>query len=124
MSWPAPDTSGSRTRGTSQTDRQKASLSFLETLNLKIHRAYLLKESFRDFWQSTTRDAATKFMVHWFGLAMESKIKPIQDFALLLKRHEENILSYVDVPISNGTVEGLNNKAKFISHRATDGPVK
>ena len=100
------------------TDRQKASLSFLETLNLKIHRAYLLKESFRDFWQSTSKEVARKFMDQWFTWAMESKIKPIQDFAFLLKRHEEGILTYFDMPISNGAVEGLNNKAKVISHRA------
>jgi transposase len=100
------------------TDRQKTSLGFLETLNLKIHRAYLLKESFRDFWQSTGKELAKKFVDNWFTLAMESKIKPMQDFALLLKRHEENILSYFDMPISNGAVEGLNNKAKVISHRA------
>jgi transposase len=100
------------------TDKQKASLSFLETLNLNIHRAYLLKESFRDFWQSTSKEIARKFMEQWFTWAMESKIKPMQDFALLLKRHEDNILTYFDMPISNGVVEGLNNKAKVISHRA------
>jgi len=87
-------------------------------LNLKIHRAYLLKESFRDFWQSTSKEIARKFMAQWFSWAMESKIKPMQDFALLLKRHEEGILTYFDMPISNGAVEGLNNKAKVISHRA------
>ena len=100
------------------TDKQKSSLSFLETLNLTIHRAYLLKESFRDFWQSDSRGTAIKFLGQWFTWAMESKIKPMQDFALLLKRHEENILTYFDMPISNGAVEGLNNKAKVISHRA------
>lgn len=100
------------------TDKQKSSLGFLETLNLTIHRAYLLKESFRDFWQSDTREIANKFLGQWFTWAMESKIKPMQDFALLLKRHEDNILSYFDMPISNGAVEGLNNKAKVISHRA------
>jgi len=100
------------------TDKQKASLSFLETLNLNINRAYLLKESFRDFWQSATKEVATRFMNQWSTWAMESKIKPMQDFALLLKRHEDNILTYFDMPISNGAVEGLNNKAKVISHRA------
>jgi transposase len=100
------------------TDKQKSSLSFLETLNLNIHRAYLLKESFRDFWQSDSRETAVKFLGQWFTWAMESKIKPMQDFALLLKRHEENVLTYFDLPISNGAVEGLNNKAKVISHRA------
>jgi len=49
---------------------------------------------------------------------MESKIIPMQDFALLLKRHEENILSCYVIPISNGAVEGFNNKSKIISHRA------
>ncbi len=81
----------------------------LETLNLKIHRAYLLKETFRDFWPSATKEVASRFMDQWFSWAMESKIKPMQDFALLLKRHEENILSYFNMPISNGAVEGLNN---------------
>lgn len=100
------------------TDKQKNSLSFLETLNLNIHRAYLLKESFRDFWQSDSKETAVKFLGQWFKWAMESKIKPMQDFALLLIRHEENILTYFDMPISNGAVEGLNNKAKVISHRA------
>jgi transposase len=100
------------------TDRQKSSLSFLETLNLTIHRAYLLKESFRDFWQSATKDLATKFISHWCSMANESKIKPMEDVAKLLRRHETNIVTYFDMPISNGIVEGLNNKAKVISHRA------
>ncbi len=100
------------------TDKQKASLGFLETLNLNIHRAYLLKESFRDFWQSTTRQLAKRFLDQWFIWSIESRIKPMQEFGILLKRHEENILTYFDMPISNGAVEGLNNKAKIISHRA------
>jgi len=100
------------------TDRQKASLDCLEKLNLTIYRAYLLKESFRDFWQSTSKEVATKFLSQWCEWADESEIKPMQDVADLLRRHEENILTYFDMPISNGIVEGLNNKAKVISHRA------
>jgi transposase len=100
------------------TDRQKASLDNLEKLNLTIHRAYLLKESFRDFWQSATKEVATKFLGQWCSWADESMIKPMQEVAKLLRRHEENILTYFDMPISNGIVEGLNNKAKVISHRA------
>ena len=51
-------------------------------------------------------------------MADESKIKPMEEVARLLKRHETNIVTYFDMPISNGIVEGLNNKAKVISHRA------
>lgn len=100
------------------TDRQKVSLDSLEKLNLTIHRAYLLKESFRDFWQSATKEVATKFLGQWCSWADESEIKPMQEVSNLLRRHEENILTYFDMPISNGIVEGLNNKAKVISHRA------
>lgn len=100
------------------TDRQKASLSYLETLNLTIHRAYLLKESFRDFWQSTAKEVAAKYLEQWYSRADETEIKPMQEVANLLRRHEENILTYFDMPISNGITEGLNNKAKVISHRA------
>jgi transposase len=100
------------------TDKQKTTLSHLETLNLTIHRAYLLKESFRDFWQSTTKEVAAKYLEQWYSWADESAIKPMQDVARLLRKHEENILTYFDMPISNGIAEGLNNKAKVISHRA------
>jgi transposase len=100
------------------TDKQKTTLSHLETLNLSIHRAYLLKESFRDFWQSTTKEIAAKYLEQWYSWADESAIKPMQEVARLLRKHEENILTYFDMPISNGIAEGLNNKAKVISHRA------
>jgi transposase len=42
----------------------------------------------------------------------------MRDFAWLLRRHEKNILTYLTLPIDNGSVEGLNNKAKVVSHQA------
>ena len=36
----------------------------------------------------------------------------------MLRRHEKDILNYFRMPIDNGTVEGLNNKAKLIIHKA------
>lgn len=100
------------------TDGQKASLGILEKLNLTIHRAYLLKESFRDFWQSPTKEVAAKYLQQWYSWADESEIKPMQEVAKLIRRHKDNILTYFGMPISNGIAEGLNNKAKVISHRA------
>jgi transposase len=99
-------------------DDQKARLSALEKLNLKINRAYLLKEAFRDFWSYTKPAWATKYLQQWFWWATHSRLKPMRDFAWLVRGHEENILSYFHLPIDNGSVEGLNNKAKVVSHRA------
>ena len=36
----------------------------------------------------------------------------------MLRRYQEDILNYFRVPIHNGTVEGLNNKAKFVIRKA------
>ena len=57
-------------------------------------------------------------LTHIGILATHSRLAPIRDFAWMLRRHEEGILSYFKMPIDNGTTEGLNNKAKLIVHRA------
>jgi transposase len=100
------------------TDKQKTRLSTLEQLNLKINRAYLLKEAFRNFWSYSKPGWASKYLKKWFWWATHSRLESMRDFAWLVRRHEKNILSYFKVPIHNGSVEGLNNKAKVISHKA------
>ena len=100
------------------TDKQKQRLSYLETLNLKINRAYILKENFRDIWTYTNRADAKKFLDHWFWLATHSRIQPMRKFAWLIRNHEDGVLAYFDLPIDNGAVEAMNNNAKAVSHRA------
>jgi hypothetical protein len=55
---------------------------------------------------------AEKLLGQWCAWADESMIKTMKEIAKLLRRHEENILTYFDMPISNGIVEGLNNKGE------------
>ena len=100
------------------TDNQKVRLSDLEKLNLKINRAYLLKEAFRKFWDYSYSAWAKKYLNQWFWWATHSRLKPMRDFAWMIRRHQDDILNYFKVLIDNGAVEGLNNKAKAISHRA------
>lgn len=100
------------------TDKQKVRLSDLEKLNLKINRAYILKEAFRKFWDYSYPEWANKYLNQWFWWATHSRLKPMRDFAWMVRRHQSDILNYFKVPIDNGAVEGLNNKAKTISHRA------
>ena len=100
------------------TPKQRAKLSHLEQMNLKINRAYLLKERFRDFWCYKTNPWARKYFKQWFWWATHSRLKPIREFAWMIRRHEEHILSWFHMPINNGSVEGLNNKAKVISRKA------
>ena len=100
------------------TEKQKGRLSELEKLNLKINRAYLLKESFRKFWDYRNPVWAKHYLDKWFWWATHSRLQPIRDFAWMLRRRQDDLLNYFNAPIDNGTVEGLNNKAKIISHKA------
>lgn len=99
------------------TDKQRARLGHLEKLNLRCHRAYLLKESFREFFEYQHKGWAARFLKKWFWWATHSRLKPMRDFAWTLRRHEEDILNYFEMKIDNGAVEGMNNKAKVVSHR-------
>jgi transposase len=93
-------------------------LSDLEKLNLKINRAYILKEAFRCFWDYTYRRNAEKYLDWWLWRATHSRLEPMRDFAWMIKRHKEEILNYFNVPITNASVEGMNRKAKVVSQRA------
>ena len=100
------------------TENQALRLGELERLNLKINRAYLLKELFRYFWDYHRAGWAKKYLKKWFWWATHSRLAPMRDFAWMVRRHEDDILNYFRMPIDNGTVEGLNNKAKVVIHKA------
>jgi len=100
------------------TEGQRARLSELEKLNLKVNRAYLLKEAFRRFWDYTYRGNAERYLDDWLWWATHSRLEPMRDFAWMIMRHKEEILNYFKVPITNASVEGMNRKAKVVSQRA------
>lgn len=100
------------------TPNQRQRLGLLEKMNLKVNRAYLLKEAFRQLWTYQSKTWARKFLRKWFWWATHSRLNPIRDFAWLLRRHQDDILSWFNCPIDNGAVEAMNNNAKAISHRA------
>jgi transposase len=100
------------------TPKQKSRLGALVKLNLKVNRAYVLKELFRDFYRYRVKGWAARYLNKWFWWATHSRLKPMRDFAWLLRDHERHILAWHDCRINNGAVEALNNVAKAISHRS------
>ena len=100
------------------TPKQQQRLGYLEKLNLRTNRAYLLKEAFREFWNYQSPGWAKRYLRKWFWWATHSRLGPMRDFAWMLRRHQEGILSYFKSRIDNGAVEGMNRKAKVVSQRA------
>jgi len=97
---------------------QRASFARLKDLNLKVSRAWAIKELFSELWNYSYEGSARKFFKKWFGWASRSRLKPIIAVAKMLKRHFENIITYLRHPITNAVTEGLNSKIQAIKANA------
>ncbi len=102
-------------RSENLTTPQKGRLKELLRYNLKSVRAYLLKEDFQQLWTYQSAIWAGKFLDAWCTATLRSRIEPMKEIARMCRRHRELILNWFKAKgrISNGIVEGLNNKAKL-----------
>lgn len=98
------------------TDRQRNKLDDLLRYNLRSIRAYLLKEDFQQFWNYVSPGWAEKFLEIWCRRTMKSRLEPMKKIARMLRRYKPEILNYFRArkQISQGCVEGLNNKVKLV----------
>jgi len=101
-------------------EHQLAKLKDILKYNLKTTKAYLLRESFQKFWEYESPAWAKKFLSRWTFIAMRSQIKPVKGVAKMLRRHEGLILNWFRTKkrLSNGIVEGFNNKAKLTMRKS------
>lgn len=97
---------------------QRTRLSALLRLNAPIVRAYLLKEDLRRFWRYRAPHWAQAHLDHWLWRAAHSRLLPFKKVVATLRTHRAGILAWTRLRISNGALEGMNNKVKVISHRA------
>jgi transposase len=100
------------------TDQQKERLSTLVRWNSPLVRAWYLKEAFQLFWFYKQAVRAAAHLTKWIRSAMRSKLEPFKKFAQMLRSHLDGILPWTNIRVSNGAVEGMNNKIKSISHRS------
>jgi transposase len=97
---------------------QRERLSTLVRWNSPLVRAWYLKESFQLFWTYKQPWRAQQHLLKWMNAAMRSKLEPFQKFVSMLCSHLDGVLAWTKARVSNGAVEGMNNKIKSISHRS------
>src|SRR5215813_4538837 len=100
------------------TEPQQALFNELKDKGLKIARAWSIKEMFSVLWQYHYEKAARKFFKQWFWWATHARLKPMAEVAKKLKRHLDNILTYLKHRITNAVAEGLNSKIQQIKSAA------
>ncbi|MCR4311988.1 MAG: ISL3 family transposase [Candidatus Uhrbacteria bacterium] len=99
-------------------DEEREQFNALMQGELKVGRAWALKESFRGFWEYARGWSALRFFKRWYFHATHSRLQPMIDVARTLKRHLDGLLAYVEHRITNAVTEGLNSKIQAVKASA------
>ena len=93
----------------------------LETLrreNRALDRAYELKEYLATILGQATPGDAPELLEEWLEWAARSRLAPFVKLGRTIRKHAEGIPAYLDTRMTNGPVEGINNKLRVIARRA------
>lgn len=99
---------------------KRRSLHLLLKANRRLHRAYLLKETFGQLWSFQRPGWARRFFDRWKDQLRWQRLEPFRKFAAMIERNWEGIEAYSHPAnkVSLGFVEGVNNKIRVIQRRA------
>ena len=99
----------------------RKALKELLKVNKRLNSAYLLKESFSQFWNYKREGWARRFFNNWKAALKGQQLDPFEEFAAMIETHWDGIIAYwkpenKEIPL--GFVEGFNNKIRVIHRRA------
>ncbi len=98
--------------------KKRQSLKSLLAINADLSVVYVMKEQFRLFWQKNNQKEGARFLCRWILDAVNTGIKPLMRVAKTLLNHSDGLLNYFIYRISNGKIEGINNKIKTLKRQA------
>lgn len=96
----------------------KAKLSEIQRSNRSLYRAYLLKEALAHLLGLQQPGRAETKLDEWLAWASRSRLAPFLRVARTIRKYRARILAYLTYRLTNGPVEGLNNRIRSIAHRA------
>jgi len=102
-----------------RTSEDRKILDTLRKSNRRIHRASILKDEFDRFWDYKAPWAAERFLKNWTTTALKSRLEPLRKFVATIRKHSEDIITFVECRITNATAEGLNRIIRMIKNRAS-----
>jgi len=94
-------------------------LNALRKGNHRIHRAWVLKDEFEQFWDYQAPWAAKRFLKRWMTTALKSRLEPIRKFVKTIKKHFSRIITFIESRLTNAVGEGLNRIIKIVKNRAS-----
>lgn len=100
------------------TAKQKKSLEDIQKRNAKLAEAYRLKETFRDFYKQTDKEAAEGFLKGWIISAEKSGIAAMKKVAKTIRRKWQGIVRWHLTHITNSVMEALNGLVQAAKRKA------
>ena len=97
---------------------QAQRLAELRRENRALNRAYELKEYLATILEQAKPEEADELLNQWLDWARRSRLAPFVKLARTIRKHAAGILAYLDTKMTNGPVEGINNKLRVIARRA------
>jgi transposase len=97
---------------------QRQAFRALQHQDLRVARAWTLKERFRAFWEYTYPGAAQNFFARWYWRATHSRLKSMRTVAHLIRRHLPNLLTYLRHGITNAGLEAVNGVIQWVKKTA------
>ena len=99
-------------------EKRRDEFAVLMRQELKVGRAWAIKESLRRLWCYVYPASGLKFWKRWYFWATHSRLEPIRKAAETVRRHIDNILTCYQHPVTNAMSEGLNSKIQKIKSMA------
>lgn len=93
---------------------ERGKLSALFFRYPEVYKAWELKEEFRSWYREPDRSRAKKALAAFEGKIIESRLPEFRVLLPMFSNWREEILNYFDYRITNGFVEGKNNRIKTI----------
>jgi len=96
---------------------RRQELNQLFTLNRKVFKAYLLKESLDRLWTYHYEGAMLNYLPRWMDQLRWQRLEPFRKLADMLLHHLEGILNYCRTKVPMGVVEAVNGNIKSLLRR-------
>jgi len=99
------------------THSKRQELNQLFSLNRKVFKAYLLKESLDRLWMYRYEGAMLTYLQKWIDQLRWQRLQPFQKLAGMLLDHLPGILNYCKTKVPLGVVEAVNGNIKSLLRR-------
>ena len=106
------------TNPANQNRKQKNAFQSLRHSELKVARAWAIKELAMTLWGYVSRGWAERMWKRWYSWAIRSRLEPIKKVARMIKRHWQGVINAVTSNITNASSEGMNSKIQWIKRKA------